>query len=219
MRTRLYADPAGRFLHEAILDSCSRFGNKTALVDTSTLDASGSAKLISYAELGEMIVAAAHGLVAAGMKPGERAGIFLPNSWEFCVASHAITLAGGIPSPLNPSYRDREVRRFQLRDCGAAFLISNGPLISGIEFSDLSQLRRIYTTRQHAGGIDSVCGAARQEFRSDSGASRIFGRSTRCASLFQRDHGIPKDQRHSNLLTNVYQFLAPGEAATFNRMT
>src|SRR4051812_13168152 len=151
MRTHLYADPAGKYLHAAILDSCSRFGNKTALVDTSELDRDGSAKRISYAELGELIVAAAHGLVAGGMKPGDRVGIFLPNLWEFCVASHAITLAGGIPSPLNPSYREREVR-FQLRDSGAAFLITTAPLISGIEFSDLSQLRRIYTTRQHAGG-------------------------------------------------------------------
>src|SRR6476646_2032689 len=151
MRTHLYADPAGKFLHDAILDSCGRFGNATGLVDTSEVNGNGSAKRISYAQLGELILAAAHGLVAGGMKPGDRVGIFLPNSWEFCVASHAITLAGGIPSPLNPSYRDREVR-FQLRDSGAALLITNGPLISSMEFSDLSQLRHIYTTRQQAGG-------------------------------------------------------------------
>src|SRR4051812_23060318 len=113
MRTQLYADPSGKFLHDAILDSCSRFGNKTALVDTSELDSDGSAKRISYAKLGEMIVAGARGLIAAGMKPGDRVGIFFPNSWEFCVACHAVTLACGIPSPLNPSYREREVR-FQL---------------------------------------------------------------------------------------------------------
>src|SRR3954464_9187131 len=147
MRTHLYADPAGKFLHDAILDSCSRFGNKTALVDTSGLENNGSAKRISYAELGELIVAAAHGLVASGLKPGDRVGIFLPNSWEFCVASHAVTLAGGIPSPLNPSYREREVR-FQLRDSGAAFLVTNGPLIPG----GLPELRSVFTTREHRAG-------------------------------------------------------------------
>src|SRR5207244_7439182 len=117
MRPQLYADPAGKFLHESILESCTKFGQKTALVDLSALDAAGNPKRISYAELGEAIVAAARGLVAVGLRPGERIGIFLPNSWEFCVACHAITLAGGIPSPLNPSYREREVG-YQLDNSG-----------------------------------------------------------------------------------------------------
>src|SRR3954468_6492210 len=151
MRSQLYADPTGKFLHDAVLESCSKFANKTALVDLSAVDTGGRPKRISYAELGAAIVAAARGLAAAGLKPGDRVGIFLANSWEFCVACHAITLAGGIPSPLNPSYREREVR-FQLRDAGAAFLVTNGPLISETEFSDLTKLRRVYTTRQHAGG-------------------------------------------------------------------
>jgi len=130
MRTQLYADPTGKFLHDAVLESCRKFANKTALVDLSAVDASSEPKRISYAELGGAIVAAARGLAAAGLEPGDRVGIFLPNSWEFCVACHAITLAGGIPSPLNPSYREREVR-FQLRDAGAVALITNGPLIAG----------------------------------------------------------------------------------------
>src|SRR4051812_4708052 len=99
MRTQLYADPSGKFLHDAILDSCSRFANKTALVDMSVAEADGSAKRISYAELGESIVVAARGLVAGGLLPGDRVGIFLPNSWEFCIAWHAITLAAGVPTP------------------------------------------------------------------------------------------------------------------------
>src|SRR3954451_22388345 len=119
MRTQLYADPTGKFLHDAVLESCGKFANKTALVDLSAVDANGGPKRISYAELGAAIVAAAHGLAATGLKPGDRVGIFLANSWEFCVACHAITLAGGIPSPLNPSYRGREVC-YQLSDSGAS---------------------------------------------------------------------------------------------------
>src|SRR5437868_6211313 len=140
MRDQLYADPAGKFLHDAILDSCNKFGNKTALVDVSVRDATDASKRISYAELGEAIVSTARGLTAAGLQPNERIGIFLPNSWEFCVACHAVTLAGGIPTPLNPSYREREVT-YQLENSGASLLITNGPLISRMDFKTLPELR------------------------------------------------------------------------------
>ena len=48
---RLYADPAGLFLHQAILNSCQRFAAKTALVDTST----NPVRPISYGEYRELV--------------------------------------------------------------------------------------------------------------------------------------------------------------------
>src|SRR5437868_9361762 len=102
---------------------------------------------LPISELGESIIAAGRGLVAAGLKPGDRVGIFLHNSWEFCVACHAITLAGGIPSPLNPSSREREVC-YQVSDAGASLLITNGPLIAGKS----PEMRAVYTTRVHNAG-------------------------------------------------------------------
>ncbi len=35
LRTQLYADPAGRFVHELVLQSCRQNNGKTALIDTS----------------------------------------------------------------------------------------------------------------------------------------------------------------------------------------
>src|SRR3982750_282067 len=102
LRTRLYADPANRFLHDIILDSCRRFPEKTAIVDSSC------GRRLTYAEYGDLIESLAHGLIAAGLKPGELVAIFLANSWEFCAAYHAITLAGAVPTLLNPTYRERE---------------------------------------------------------------------------------------------------------------
>jgi len=216
MRTHLYVEPAGRFLHEAILEACNKFGSQTALVDLSALNANGAPRRISYSELGEAIVAAARGLAAAQMQPGERVGIFLPNSWEFCVACHAVTLAGGIPSPMNPSYREREVC-YQLENSGAALLITNGPLISGITFSKLPELRTIYTTREEGGGS-----APFAKLLGGKGGSLPKPTASPQEMLAALPYssgttGLPKGVRlsHSNLLTNVYQFLAPGEAATF----
>src|SRR5437763_13320380 len=150
LRTQLHADPNGKFLHHVILDSCRRFGSKTAVVDTSCN------RRFSYAEYGELVEALARGLVAASLKPGEIVAIYLPNSWEFCAAYHATTMAGGIPTLLNPSYREREVR-FQLENSGAAFLITDGPLIQTMTLNGLPGLRSIYTTRSHGGGEQFAC--------------------------------------------------------------
>src|SRR5690348_7372561 len=143
LRTRLYADPAGLFLHDAVLAACRRHAGRTALIDTSC------GRRIRYAEYGELVEAAAHGLVAAGIRPGEVVGILLCNGWEFAVAYHAATLAGAVPTPLNPTYREREVK-YQLEAAEAAALVTDAPQIEGINLSGLPRLCRVFTTRHHA---------------------------------------------------------------------
>src|SRR5437764_4942140 len=85
VRTQLYANPDGLFLHAAILAACIRHGEKLALVDTSL----APARRFTYAQYASLIEAVARSLVAAGLRPGEIIAIFLPNSWEFCFAYHA----------------------------------------------------------------------------------------------------------------------------------
>ncbi len=89
---------------------------------------------------------AARGLVAAGVRPGEMIGIYLPNCWEFGIAYHAATLAGAVPTTMNPTYREREVR-YQLETADAVALISDGALLTGIDLSGLPALRNVYTIR------------------------------------------------------------------------
>jgi len=152
LRTRLYADPHGRFVHDLIFESSSRFPHKTAIIDSSC-DESSSNRRITYAQYAELIERLARGLVAAGLRPGEVLAIYLPNCWEFCAVYHAASLAGAIPTLLNPSYREREVR-YQLENSGAALLITDGPLLQEINLGDLPNLRRVYTTRQSAAGAE-----------------------------------------------------------------
>ena len=140
LRTELYADPKGRFLHDVVLDSCRRNSNKTALVDAS------NTRRLTYAEYGETVEAVARGLTAAGVTPGDVVAIFLANSWEFCTAFHGVQLACAIPTLLNPTYREREVR-YQLENSGAAVLITDAGNIAGINLAGLPNLRRVYTTR------------------------------------------------------------------------
>ena len=111
LRTGLYANPEGKFIHNVVLDACRKHGDKIAIVDTSCTPF----RRISYAEYGDLVERTARGFVAAGIRPGDMIGIYLPNCWEFGVAFHAATMAGAIPTTMNPTYRDREVHH-QMED-------------------------------------------------------------------------------------------------------
>src|SRR5208282_6284477 len=142
-----YADPAGLFIHDVVLQSCRQNSGKTALVDTSC------DRRFSFAEYGSLVETLARGLISAGLAPGEVVAIFLPNSWEFAITYHAATLAGGIPTLLNPAYREREIR-YQVENSGAVFLITDAPLLENVNLAGLPALRRVFTTRSGRTGCD-----------------------------------------------------------------
>jgi len=73
---------------------------------------------ISFREAGEM----AHALAAAlrqelGLEPGDRVALMLQNVPQMAIAVHAVWLAGGIVTTVNPMYRRRELEH-QLNDAG-----------------------------------------------------------------------------------------------------
>ncbi|HXZ81125.1 MAG TPA: class I adenylate-forming enzyme family protein [Terriglobales bacterium] len=208
LRTQLYANPEGRFVHDVVLATCHRVPQGTAVVDPF---AAGGPRRITYGELGEMVTQLARGLVAAGLKPGETVAILLFNCWEFVVACHAITLAGGISTPLNPSYRQREVC-YQLEDSDAVMLISDGPLIAGIDLSGLKQLRAVYTIREHtpaSSSFDSLLCPSQARLPSPD---RDPKETIAALPYSSGTTGLPKGVMlsHFNLLANVYQMHGPG---------
>jgi acyl-CoA synthetase (AMP-forming)/AMP-acid ligase II len=215
MRTQLHADPAGLFLHAAILDACRRHAERVAIVDTS-LD---PPLRLTYAEYGDRVERLARGLVAAGLRPGEVLAIHLPNSWEFAAAYHAATLAGAIPTPLNPSYREREIRH-QLENSGAALLISSAALLQDVNLGGLPDLRRVYVTRvaQPSPAVHEDFNDLLRPVTTALPAPADSPQRTLAALPYSSGTtGLPKGVMltHSNLVTNVFQFMAPGETATF----
>ena len=147
VRTRLFGDPEGKFVHDVILDACRKFGSKTALIDTSC----DPPRRITFADYGDLVERTARGLVRAGIRPGEKIGIFLPNCWEFGVAFHAATLAGAVVTTLNPTYREREVC-YQLETSEAVALISDGPLLDALNLCGVTTLRHVFTVRTPGNG-------------------------------------------------------------------
>lgn len=212
LRTRLYADPSNIFLHDAVFDSCRRFPDKIALVDTST----EPVRRITYAEYGDTVERLARGFVAAGLKPGQVVGIWLPNSWEFAAAYHAATLAGGVATPLNPSYREREVR-FQLENSGAILLITDGSLLEGVSLQGLPDLSRTYFTRKPGGGAEPFSGLMSTRTVDLPRADQPTNEALAALPYSSGTTGLPKGVMlsHFNLVANVYQILGP-QASSMN---
>ena len=77
----------------------------------------------SYRELGAKVDAFAAGLLALGLQPGERIGIWSPNSAEWVVTQFATAKAGLILVNINPAYRLAELE-YALNKVGCRALIT-----------------------------------------------------------------------------------------------
>ena len=211
IRQHLYADPEGKFIHNVVLEACRRYGEKTAIVDTSC----APYRRITYAEYGDLVERTARGFVAAGIRPGDMIGIYLANCWEFGVAFHAAMLAGATPTTMNPTYREREVH-YQMEISEAVALVSDGPLLRDINLSELRALKKVYAVR------DANCTGAEplSNLYSYSGTAVLpvperDPRLTVATLPFSSGTtGLPKGVMlsHYNIVTNVYQTLTSGEA-------
>jgi acyl-CoA synthetase (AMP-forming)/AMP-acid ligase II len=210
LRTHLFADPAGLFLHDVVLASCRQNPNKTALIDTSCN------RRFTFGEYGSLVESLARGLISAGLAPGEVVAIFLPNSWEFAITYHAATLAGAIPTLLNPAYREREIR-YQLENSGAAFLVSDAPLLENVNLAGLPNLRRVFTTRSATAqsGCEDFATLLRPTSAKFPEARQSSQETIAALPYSSGTTGLPKGVMlsHYNLVANVYQLLGKNGTA------
>ncbi|MFH1142913.1 MAG: AMP-binding protein [Candidatus Eisenbacteria bacterium] len=77
---------------------------------------------ISYAELDELASRFASGLLAHGLAPGDRVGLYMTNYPEWVIAFFGIARMGGVIVPMNSRYRSQEVA-YILNNCEAAGLV------------------------------------------------------------------------------------------------
>ena len=77
----------------------------------------------SYAELDAQVDAFAAGLLALGLEPGDRVGIWSPNNAEWLVTQFATAKAGLILVNINPAYRTHELD-YALNKVGCRVLVT-----------------------------------------------------------------------------------------------
>jgi crotonobetaine/carnitine-CoA ligase len=81
---------------------------------------------ITLAELDARSDNVAAGLVEIGVQAGERVAVLLPNREEIIDLFFATTKVGAVLVPLN-AFLKGEFLRYQLADCGASVLVTDGP--------------------------------------------------------------------------------------------
>ncbi len=78
---------------------------------------------LTYAELDAQVDRLARGLIAAGLRTGDRVGIWAPNCAEWVLVQYATARAGVILVNVNPAYRTSELE-YALRQSGCRMLIA-----------------------------------------------------------------------------------------------
>src|SRR3954463_16651910 len=77
----------------------------------------------TYAELAEAVERTGRAFIAAGIRPGDRVGIWSPNCAEWALAQYATAKAGIILVNVNPAYRTSELE-YALRQSGCRMLVA-----------------------------------------------------------------------------------------------
>src|ERR1051325_4386645 len=107
----------GETIGENLERAVARFGDREALV------VRHQQVRLTYAELDEQVDALARGLLGAGMRKGDRVGIWAPNCTEWVLTQFATAKAGIILVNVNPAYRTTELE-YALRQSGCRMLIA-----------------------------------------------------------------------------------------------
>ena len=100
-----------------ILERAGRFADKAAFIDGST------GRRVTFGEFEDAVRRQAGGWLQAGLTKGEVVAVMAPNCPEYAIVFHAVALAGGVVTTVNPTYTSGEVHH-QLVDSAATRLVT-----------------------------------------------------------------------------------------------
>lgn len=166
---------------------------------------------LTFAETAYAAVRVARRLQTVGVRPGDRVGVLLGNSWEYAVIYFGVQLAGGIAVLVNTRFTGPEVTHV-CEDSGARLIVSSDRFVQvtgalpRVQVVDIGEV--VSAKDLHPGAIDTVA-LGGLESQPEETCQLLYTSGTT---------GHPKGvmQRHSNVLFNartVHSLLgaAPGE--------
>ena len=106
----------GEPIFQNLRRTASRFGDREALV------VPYQQYRATYQELVDQCEEVARGLLARGVKTGDRVGVWSPNRYEWVITQYATAAIGAILVNINPAYRTSELE-YALNQSGTSFLI------------------------------------------------------------------------------------------------
>src|SRR4030081_3824018 len=125
----------GETIGDNLRRTVERFGSSEALV------VRHQNYRATYTELWDQTTRAARGLLARGVRKGDRVGIWSPNRAEWVVIQYATARIGAILVNINPAYKTAELS-YALQQSGASLIL----------------LARAFRTSDYVGMLDEVRG-------------------------------------------------------------
>ncbi len=186
--------------------TASRFPDREAVVDVP------AGRRLTYAEVDAEVDLLARALVAAGLEPGDRVGLWSPNCAEWYLLQYATARIGVILVNINPAYRTSELE-YVLRQSGQRMLVA----ATAFKTSDYRAM--VEQVRPGLPGLERVVylgDASWEDFRAAAGDVDAGAVAEREAGLTFDDPiniqytsgttGFPKGATltHHNLLNNGY---------------
>jgi acyl-CoA synthetase (AMP-forming)/AMP-acid ligase II len=179
---------------------------------------------LTYRELEALTNSFANALIQLGIKQGDRVCLFMTNRPEFVISWFAIARIGATISPMNPSYKEREVA-YQLGNSEAVGIVVQNELLPLVQAAmpDAPNLKLIIT----AGPGQAVNSEGAHSFADlvksqppDAPARPSIGQQDLLALPYSSGTtGLPKGVMlsHQNLVCNAYQMVACSRMTSTDR--
>ena len=107
----------GETIDENLRKTVAKFPNNDALISTH------QHYRATYTEFYEQVTSVAKGLIALGVKTGDRVGIWSPNCYEWTLLQYATAKIGAIMVNINPAYRTSELI-YVINQSGLSYIFS-----------------------------------------------------------------------------------------------
>ena len=107
----------GETIDENLRKTVTKFPNNDALISAH------QHYRATYTEFYEQVTAVAKGLIALGVKSGDRVGIWSPNCYEWTLLQYATSKIGAIMVNINPAYRTSELI-YVINQSGLSYIFS-----------------------------------------------------------------------------------------------
>ena len=107
----------GETIDENLRKTVAKFPNNDALISAHQYYRA------TYTEFYEQVTAVAKGLIALGVKSGDRVGIWSPNCYEWTLLQYATAKIGAIMVNINPAYRTSELI-YVINQSGLSYIFS-----------------------------------------------------------------------------------------------
>jgi long-chain acyl-CoA synthetase len=180
---------------------------------------------LTYRELEALVNALAHALRGIGIGKGQKVCLFMNNRAEYVISWFAVTRVGATVSPINPSYKDREVS-YQIDNSESVAVIVQQNLLPLVEArrEEMPHLRYVIAVGSElhdpSSHVYSFSQLVQNHPPGPPARSEMSWEEVIALPYSSGTTGLPKGVMlsHKNLVCNAYQSVATARITSQDRM-